>query len=278
MVVAGGGGDSTPTPAAVTPSGNLNGTAGCTIALGESSCHPTITWVSQGPNPNVKLSIPATGSLSVNAFAASGTNTAMTIGAATSTVTLTSNTTVLAEVTIQGNCAADALFNGGVCVARRVPLASAAVLTSEGGYVPQVIHVYADGSHETLKPLLDIGYLIGNCVIRREVQAVSQPLNCVDSAGLRHNLSWIKTTNKIVAYDGTSGTLPALVYDPSETSYWLDVSSPDLVNGWNRAYAQAAGIFFAKSDRRFLWFLPAGSTSEAVVSGDIGDIKALTGF
>jgi hypothetical protein len=181
---------------AVTPSGNLNGTTGCTTALGESTCNPTITRVSQGPNPNVKLSTPATGSLPVNAFAASGTSTAMTLGAATSTVTLTSNTTLLAEVTIRGNCAADALFNAGVCVARRVPLASAAVLAGDAGYVPQVIHVYADGSHETLTPVQDIPYAIGICVSRREVQPASQPLNCGGSAGLRHNLSWIKTTNK----------------------------------------------------------------------------------
>lgn len=261
----------------VTPSGNLNSTTGCTIALGESSCHPTVTWVSQGPNPNVILSTPATGG-PVNAFAASGTSSAMTIGAATCTVTLTSNSTLLAEVTIQGNCAADAFFNAGVCVARRVPLASAAVLVGDAGYVPQVIHVYADGSHETLKPLLDICYLIGTCGIRREVQTVSQPLNCGGADAVRHNLSWIKTTHKIVAYDGTSGALPALVYDPSEMSYWLDVSGADFVNGWTSTYSAADGAFFTKSDRHHVWFKANRTTTGAVVSGDPDTIKALTGF
>lgn len=110
------------------------------------------------------------------------------------------------------------------------------------------------------------------------MQPVSQPLNCGGSDGLRHDLSWIKTTNKIVEYDGTSGTLPALAYDPPETSYWLDASLPDFVNRWDSAYAQAAGTFFAKSDRRFIWFLATGSISEFIVSGDLGNIKALTGF
>jgi hypothetical protein len=91
-------------------------------------------------------------------------------------------------------------------------------------------------------------------------------------------LSWLKTENKIVTYDGSSGVLPTPVYDPSESSYWLDVGRPDFVNRWDLAYAQAAGTFFAKSDRRVIWFLATGSISEVIVSGDLGNIKALTGF
>ena len=217
------------------------------------------------------------GSLPVNAFAASGTSTTQLIGAGTSTVSLSGNT-LLAEVTIQGICAADAILNGGVCVARRVPLASAAVLAFDAGDVPQVVHVYANGSHETLAAFGDTGYAIGNCVIRRAVQPLSQPLNCGDAAGVRRELSWIKATNKIVAYDGSSGALPAAAYDPSETSYWLDVSGPDVANGWSRSVVQAAGTHFTKSDRHFVWFKPTGSVAEARVSGDLGTIKALTGF
>ena len=212
--------------------------------------------------------------------AASGTNNAQAITAASGTVvTVYDKATKLAEKTIQGNCAADAVLDDGVCVARRAaPLASAAVLASGTGYVPQVIHVFADGTFQVLKAYVDTGYAIGNCIIRRAVQVASQPLNCGDANGVRHDLSWIKASNRIVAYDGSAGVLPAVTDSVSPDGYWLDVSDPDVVRRWDRAYAADAGTFFAKEDRRVLWFMPTGTSTERLVSGDLGNIKALTGF
>jgi hypothetical protein len=235
-------------------------------------------WASQGPNPNVTLSTP-TGSVAVNGFAASGTNTTQSIGVAPSTVTLTSNTIKLAEVTIRGDCAADVIPNGTVCVARRsAPLASVAVLAFGAGYVPQVIHVFADGTFQKLSPYVDTTFAIGNCVIRRAVQPASQPLSCGTDDGRRVELSWIKATNRIVPYDGLSGVLPPVTDSASPDGFWLDVSDPDLVRGWDRSYATAAGLFFATGQRDVLWFVATGTSTERQVSGDLSLIKAITGF
>ena len=268
-----------PGPAAVAPSTDLTGTTGCTIPLGASTCNATIVWTTQGLTAAIVSVETRIGQVGISA-ATSGTNNAQAITAASGTVvTVYDKATKLAERTIQGNCAADAVLDDGVCVARRAaPLASAAVLASGTGYVPQVIHVFADGTFQVLKAYVDTGYAIGNCIIRRAVQVASQPLNCGDANGVRHDLSWIKASNRIVAYDGSAGVLPAVTDSVSPDGYWLDVSGPDLVNGWTSAYAGTVAVFFTKSDRRFVWSRLAGSSVDWLVSSNLGNIKALTGF
>ena len=152
------------------------------------------------------------------------------------------------------------------------------MLAGDAGNVPQVIHVFADGTFQVLKAYVDTGYAIGNCIIRRAVQVGSQPLNCGDANGVRHDLSWIKASNRIVAYDGSAGVLPAVTDSVSPDGYWLDVSNTDLGNGWTTAYVGTAASFFTKRDREFLWMSPAGSDGEWLVSSKIGLVKALTGF
>ena len=273
-----GRGGSTPGPAAVAPSADLTGTTGCTIPLGASTCNAAIVWTTRGLTGAIVSVETRIGPVGISA-ATSGTNNARAITAASGTVvTVYDKSTKLAEKTIQGNCAADAVLDDGVCVARRAaPLASAAVLASGTGYVPQVIHVFADGTFQVLKAYVDTGYAIGNCIIRRAVQVASQPLNCGDANGVLHDLSWIKASNRIVAYDGSAGVLPAVTDSVSSDGYWLDVSNTDLGNGWTTAYVGTAASFFTKRDREFLWMSPAGSDGEWLVISKIGHVKALTG-
>lgn len=212
--------------------------------------------------------------------ATSGSNHTQTITAASGVVvTVYDRTTKLAEQAIQGNCAADAIRDGGVCVGRRAaPLASAAVLASEAGYVPQVIHVSADGRFQKLSPDVDTAFAMGNCVIRRAVQPSGQPLSCGTDDGRRVGLSWIQASNRIVPYDGLSGVLPPITDSASPDGYWLNVSDPDRARGCERAYATAAGQFLATGPRDVLWFVATGTSTERQVSGDLSLIKAITGF
>jgi len=155
-----------------------------------------------------------------------------------------------------------------------VPVASATTLAFDAGYMPQVTHLYADGTFLTVNPVNKTGLVLGACIIGREVKPVSQPINCGDVSAARHNLTFNKTAMEIVAYDGSSGVLPAV----TDAAFWLDVSGPDLVNGWDRVYVTLSGSVYAKGDRRFLYFQPKGTTQEVLMSGDLGNIKALTGF
>jgi hypothetical protein len=182
--------------------------------------------------------------------------------------------TISVTGTATGFTSATKDFTFTVIAPKRVPVASATTLAGDAGYIPQVSHLYADGTFETVTPVNKTGLALGVCVIGREVKPVSQPLNCGDAAGVRHNLTWNKQLMQIVAYDGASGTLPAI----TDSAFWLDVSDPDLVNGWTRVYVTSSGTVYTKEDRRFLYFQPKGTTQELSMSGDLGNTKALTGF
>ena len=188
----------------------------------------------------------------------------LTVGACTLSVTASAT----------GMTSATKDFTFTVTTPKKVPVASATTLAFDAGYIPQAHHLYADGTYETVPPVNKTGLLIGACIIGREVKPVSQPINCSDSTGVRHNLTWNKTAMKIVAYDGSSGVPPVI----TDSSFWLDVSGPDVANGWTSSSTVTNGTAYTKSDRHLVYFRETGTTKEVLMSADLGTIKALTGF
>lgn len=111
------------------PTATLSG-AGCTIALGASTCDGSFTWIiTDATSPNVRNT---TRSLTYASVAA-GTNALHPITFGDNTIQARDNTTVInppGDVTVTGLCPAGADFTSGTCQTSALPAPAITISTS----------------------------------------------------------------------------------------------------------------------------------------------------